>query len=159
LKNYYDLTTNAYLELGFSGAYGNNDSQADFQTILAGVDLTYKWVPADRSKYRTFEFRNELIFSHREEPVGDVNSIGFYSYIENKLNAQWWAGIRFDYTQLPETNDEYVWGISPCFTYWQSEFVFLRLQFSHYDLTYGDDENIVWLQSVWSMGPHKHEAY
>jgi hypothetical protein len=52
-----------------------------------------------------------------------------------------------------------LWGVSPYFTYWQSEFVFLRLQFSHFDLTYGKDENVVLLQSVWSMGPHKHEAY
>jgi hypothetical protein len=159
LKNYYDLTANAYLELGFSGAYGNNDPEGDFQTTLGGVDLTYKWVPAGRSKYRTFEFRNELIISRREETGSDVTSLGLYSYIENKLDARWWAGIRFDYTQLPDSNDEYLWGVSPYFTYWQSEFVFLRLQFSHFDLTYGKNENVVMLQSVWSMGPHKHEAY
>lgn len=159
LKNYYDLTTNTYLELGFSGAYGHNDHEAELQTILAGVDLTYKWVPAGRSKYRTFEFRNELIFSRREGLLQGVNSMGFYSYIENKLNARWWAGLRFDYTQLPEFNDEHAWGLSPHLTFWQSEFVFMRLQFSHFKRHDGDKENAFLLQSVWSMGPHKHEAY
>jgi hypothetical protein len=159
LKNYYDLTSNAYLELGFSGAYGHHDPEGDFKTILGGVDLTYKWVPAGRSKYRTFELRTELMVSHRQELTGNVTSFGFYSYIENKLNARWWAGLRFDYTQLPESNDEHLWGISPHFTFWQSEFVFIRLQYSHFNLTYGDNENVIMLQSVWSMGPHKHEAY
>jgi hypothetical protein len=159
LKNYYDLTTNAYLELGASGAYGHHDPDGKFQTFLGGVDLTYKWVPLDRSKYRTVEFRNELIISQREELTGDVTSYGFYSYIENKLDARWWAGIRFDYTQLPHSNNEYLWGISPHLTFWQSEFVFLRLQYSHLHRTYDEDENVLFLQSVWSMGPHKHEAY
>ncbi|MCG3156407.1 MAG: hypothetical protein DKINENOH_03031 [bacterium] len=159
LKNYYDLTTNTYLELGFSGAYGHNDLEAELRTILAAVDLTYKWVPAGRSKYRTFEFRNELIFSRREGLLQDVNSMGFYSYVENKLNARWWAGLRFDYTQLPESNDEHAWGLSPHLTFWQSEFVFMRLQFSHVKRHDGDRENALLLQSVWSMGPHKHEAY
>ena len=159
LKNYYDLTSNAYLELGFSGAYGPNDAGGDLQTILGGVDLTYKWVPADRSKYRTLEFRSELIISQREELGKDMNRFGLYSYLENKLDARWWAGIRFDYTQLPESDDEYLWGLSPHFTYWQSEFVFIRFQFSHFNLTSGQDENVFLLQSVWSMGPHKHEAY
>lgn len=120
LKNYYDLTSNAYLELGFSGAYGHHDPDGDFQTILGGVDLTYKWVPAARSKYRTFEFRNELIVSRRQELSGNATSFGLYSYIENKLDARWWAGLRFDFSQLPETNDEHLWGISPHFTFWQS---------------------------------------
>lgn len=159
LKNYYDLTANAYLELGASGAYGHHDPDGKFQTILAGVDLTYKWVPAGRSKYRTFEFRNEFIISQREETAGNVTSFGFYSYIENKLNARWWAGIRFDYTQLPHSKNEYLWGISPHLTVWQSEFVFLRVQYSHFHQTFGEDENLFLLQSVWSMGPHKHEAY
>jgi hypothetical protein len=159
LKNYYDLTNNAYLELGFSGAYGHHDPAGDFRTILGGVDLTYKWVPAGRSKYRTFEFRNEFIISHREVLLQDVISFGIYSYLENRLNARWWTGIRFDYTQLPESNNEYLWGVSPHLTYRQSEFVFIRFQLSHFQKTYGKNENVIYLQSVWSMGPHKHEAY
>lgn len=156
LKNYYDLTSNAYLELGLSGAYGHYNTEANLRSMLGGIDLTYKWVPAGRSKYRTLEFRNEFIFGSRED---NGNSYGWYSYIKNKLNASWWIGIRFDYTQLPNSQDEQIMGISPHLTFWQSEFVFIRLQYSYFDLSNGRSDNRVMLQSVWSMGPHKHEAY
>lgn len=159
LKNYWDLTSNAYLELGFSGAYGKHDSEQSLKTVLGGIDLTYKWVPADRSKYRTFEFRNELIYSRHEGLVEDSNSFGFYSYIDNKLSASWWAGLRFDYTQEPESHDDWLWGVSPYLTFWQSEFVFIRFQFSHFNSSHVKDENVILFQSVWSIGPHKHEAY
>ena len=158
-KNYYDLTPNSYLEFGFSGAYGHHDADAKLRTILGGFDLTYKWVPIGRSKYRTFEFRNELILSQRQKPGGNVNTFGLYSYIENKLNARWWAGIRFDYSELPTDPENHEWGISPHLTWWQSEFVFYRLQLSHFERNYGEDETVLWFQSVWSMGPHKHEVY
>ncbi len=159
LKNYYDLTSNTYLEVGVSGAFGHHDVEGEFRTIIGGLDLTYKWVPIGRSKYRAFEFRNELIVSRRETFTNDVTTFGFYSYVENKLDARWRAGVRFDYSQLPESNEENLWGVSPSLTYWQSEFVFLRLQYGHFNMTYGENENVVMLQSVWSLGPHKHEAY
>lgn len=159
LKNYFDLTSNAYLEVGLSGAYGSHDKMGELQTLLGGVDITYRWVPKGRSKYRTVEFRNELLLSNRQESTGEINSLGFYSYIANKLGARWWIGLRFDQSQTPFDNKEYLWGITPFLTFWQSEFVFIRFQFSHNEYTYGDNENVFIIQSVWSVGPHKHEAY
>ena len=58
-----------------------------------------------------------------------------------------------------DSNDEYIWGVTPCITFWQSEFVFLRLQYSFYNPNEGKNENMLLLQSTWSVGPHKHEAY
>jgi len=159
LKNYYDLTRNAYLEWGLSGAWGHHDEEARYQTLLLGGDLTYKWVPIGRSRYRTFELRAELLYSHRQEPQGYRDRWGLYGYIHNRLNARWWVGIRFDYSQIPTESNHWEWGGSLVLTFWQSEFVFFRLQYSHWERNFGKDEDILWLQSVWSMGPHKHEAY
>ena len=168
LKNYYDLTRNTYLEVGFSGAYGYNNKDSKLATTLAGVDLTCKWVPAGRSHYRTTEFRNELYFSRREGVQDNNNYFGFYSYVNNRMSARTWIGLRYSFSGMPAgpdsknyiiLDDENEWDISPTLDFWQSEFVMLRLQYSYTKRSYMDDDHSVFLQTVWSMGPHKHEAY
>jgi hypothetical protein len=44
-------------------------------------------------------------------------------------------------------------------TWWQSEFVYLRLEGRHADGSALPSTNELRLQAVFSMGPHKHEAY
>lgn len=159
LKNYWDVTQNAYLQLGLSGATGHNDPEGRYRTWLGGLDLTYKWVPAGRSKYRTFEFRSEWVGSRRETPTGKVESWGTYLFFQNKLNARWWIGARFDYTHLPDNASQTLKSGSVVLTFWQSEFVFFRFQLQRTLSTFSDDVTRAILQAVWSMGPHKHEAY
>ena len=159
LKNYYDLTSDSFLEIGLSGAYGHHDAEATLRTILGGLDLTYKWVPASASKYRTVEFRNELFYSNRKQNGGTVGSVGFYSYLTTRLDIRWLTGLRFDYTQDPDTGERHLWGLTPYFTFWQSEFVYIRLQYSYTRNFDGSSEHLFLLQVDWSVGPHKHEAY
>lgn len=159
LKSYWDVTDDAYLELGWSAAAGNNDADGRFRTWLGGLDLTYKWVPAERSLYRAFEFRSEWLASWRQTPAGRVRSWGAFASVQNRCGVHWWAGIRLDYTHLPDDASA-VWKAgSIVLTYWQSEFVFFRLQLQRTLCTPGADLTRVALQVVWSMGPHKHEAY
>lgn len=160
LKNYYDITRNTYFEFGLSGAYGYNDKDRRDATSLAGADVTWKWVPSGRSHYRTTEIRGEFVMSRRETATGDLDRIGFYTYLRNKMGARFWAGLRYSYSELPVSpRDDSEWDISPVIDFWQSEFVMLRLQYSHTERNYDDNDNAVFLQTVWSMGPHKHEAY
>jgi hypothetical protein len=160
LKNYYDLTRNTYLEIGLSGAHGHWDRVSGLETWLAGLDLTCKWTPAGRSHYRTIEWRNELFLSHREKEGGGFSDrFGFYSYVSNKLGAWSWLGVRFGFSQIPQVEDQYEWDISPYFDFWQSEFVMIRLQYSYTYRNYTENDHSFFIQSVWSMGPHKHEAY
>jgi len=164
LKNYYDLNRNTYMELGFSGARGYNDAHNKYFTTLGGADLTIKWVPAEHSHYRTIEFRNEFFVSHRERSTSDLDRYGFYSTLKSKCGPRFWYGIRFSYSQLPIpvstlSARDYEWDITPTIDFWQSEFVMLRLQYSYTERSYMKNDHSVFLQSVWSMGPHKHEAY
>jgi hypothetical protein len=164
LKNYYDLTRNTYMEFGFSGAHGYNDHPHKHFTTLGGADLTLKWVPADRSHYRTIEFRNEFFISHHEGPAKDLDRYGFYSSLKSKLGPRFWYGLRYSYSELPipvsaPSARDYEWDITPAIDFWQSEFVMMRLQYSYTKRNYMENDHSIFLQSVWSMGPHKHEAY
>ena len=160
LKNYYDLTRNTYLELGLSGAHGYNDKDNELKTSLAALDLTCKWVPAGRSHYRTTEFRSEFFFSHREGAKDNLDRFGFYSYINNKMGPRVWTGLRYSYSEMPrDIEDNHEWDISPTIDYWQSEFVFIRFQYSYTNRSYAENDHSLFIHTVWSMGPHKHEAY
>ncbi len=160
LKNYYDISRNAYIEWGLSGAYGKNDAAKNYYTTLGAVDLTYRWVPIGREHYRTVEFRNEFFYSRRQTEAGDLNRKGFYSYVTNRLGYRSWVGFRVGYSELPLSLEKKTeWDVSPYFDFWQSEFVMLRLQYSYTRYSYREDGHAVYVQTVWAMGPHKHEAY
>ena len=159
-KNYYDLTRNTYLEFGFSGAHGYRDKDLDEKTSLGGFDIACKWVPAGRSHYRTIELRSEVFFSHAEYLGEDLDRIGMYAYMTSKTSARTMCGMRYGYSELPYSiDDEYEWNIVPHFDFWHSEFVLLRAQYNYTKRSYDVDDHSVFLQTIWSMGPHKHEAY
>jgi hypothetical protein len=142
-----------------SGAYGFNNIVTHDRTTLAGLDLTYKWTPAGRAHYRTLIFRNEIFYNRHEEFNRTFDSFGFYSYITNKIGARSWIGLRVDYSELPGDRENYASSISPYFDFWQSEFVMLRMQYSYTHRSDIESDHSIQIQTVWSMGPHKHEAY
>lgn len=158
LKNYYDLTRNAYLEIGFSAAHGFQ-RLGRLKNTLLGADMTYKWAPAGRSRYRTIEFRQEYFWSFCETPDGTRKRFGGYMYLSAKSGARFWLGIRTGYSELPSRAMLTEWDLTPYIDFWQSEFVMLRLQFSHTRRNWADHDQSLFLQTVWSMGPHKHESY
>ena len=160
LKNYYDVNRNSYIEIGLSGAQGFNDNALKYQTQLAGLDLAYKWVPIGREHYRAIECRNEIIFSRMETVQGNRDRLNLYSYISNRLGMRYWVGLRYSYSELPwDAAKKTEWDLSPTLDFWQSEFVMLRLQYSYTQRSYAENDYSIMLQTVWSMGPHKHEAY
>jgi hypothetical protein len=180
LKNYYDLSPSTYLEWGIGGLWGWNEAEGNFTTRVLTFDASYNWTPLGRSKYREFTARGELFWVQRRQrrliaaydeanggvrpshlPMREevVHSVGLYAYIESKVNRQWTWGLRYDYVQLPDRKQDREWGLSPVLTFWQSEWVRWRLQFSHYERNFAPDENVVFLQVDFGAGPHRHEAY
>jgi hypothetical protein len=158
-KNYWDLNRSTYIECGLSGATGHNDSEETYRTVIGGADLKIKWAPPGRSKYRGIEWWTEALFSRRETVEGDIDSWGIFSFLQCRLGARWILGCRFDYSQLPHDNcvDEYGGAVNVDF--WQSEFVVCRLQYTHIERSFDEDDRRIIVQTVWAMGPHKHEAY
>jgi len=169
LLNYYDLTASSYLEVRLSGAAGRNDQpEGAFNSYIGSAGIAYKWAPVGREKYRTLEWKTEFIYSNQEFSLGNHQSIGFYSSIQNKLNARCWLSGRIGYSEIPYDPSQGEWDFTVAFDFWQSEFVFTRFQYQYNDRDiYGrknlagpfpSDHSFI-IQVVWAMGPHKHEAY
>jgi hypothetical protein len=98
------------------------------------------------------------------------HSWGAYSYVDYQLTTRMFAGMRFD-VALPTVRlqDLHAWDVVPYLTYWQSEFVYLRLQLSYGEnlpyllvddtLARRERDGRVMLQVNFAAGPHKHEKY
>lgn len=159
LKNYYDLSRSTYLEFGISAAAGRNDSPLNDRSWLGGADLTIKWAPPDRIKYRSVEWRNEMFWSSRDNGGVKRNAFGGFSSLQAKAGARLVLGGRLDYSQLPLNPDQNEWAAAANLDLWQSEWVFFRFQYRYTRRSYADSYNAFMFHLVWAMGPHKHETY
>ena len=132
---------------------------------MGSLGVTYKWAPVGREKYRTIDWRTELLYSYRKENTGNITSKGFYTTLQDKLNARFWIGGRIGYSEMPYDPGQYEWDYSVNIDFWQSEFVFTRIQYQYNQRnkystgTLLPDDHSLIIQVNWAMGPHKHEAY
>ncbi len=159
--NYWDLSDATYFEVGVSAATGVNDELGDFRTHVVGTDWTLNWTPPARALYKGLEVRGEFLWQRREELERTRDSFGAYTYATYKLNRRMFFGLRGDWTDLPEQPGSSVWGVSPYMDWWQSEWVRIRVQYSHSSRMFEEpeSENRLFFQVTWSLGPHKHERY
>ncbi len=92
--------------------------------------------------------------------VYDDHPWGMYTVIDYRLSPRFGIGGRFDYVEPvfalstdPRSADK---GFAAYLTFYQSEFVRLRLQYEHVDFASGDDDNRFYLQGTYAIGVHKH---
>jgi hypothetical protein len=185
LKSYWDLSDSAYLEFGLTGMFGFHNRRGVWQeghgltdepwrwTALGGADLTLFWSPPERARYLSITWRSEAYYAGKQQlpgsPTDFLHAWGVYSYLQAQLSARWFVGVRGDLALATlRPDDDLTWGITPFVTFWQSEFVYLRLEYQHaHDLPVTDpegamsrrtDDRLV-LQINFAAGPHKHEKY
>lgn len=176
LRNYWDLTSSTYLELGLSGMWGVNHRPEHLpeddplfvagandwrDTWVGGLDLTVSWAPLRFERYRGLTWRSELFAVRKEIPGDRIQALGAYSYLDARLSQTWVIGVRGDVTQPFEADNggKLDWAVSPYVTWWQSAWVKLRLQGTHLRRDGGQIDNRLVLQAVMSVGPHKHAQY
>ena len=82
-----------------------------------------------------------------------------YAYGQYQLSRRWYVGLRYQFGETLENDDDHQWDLGPLVTFWQSEWVRLRAQYDFVNKNFEESENRAFLQFTWSLGPHKHEAY
>jgi hypothetical protein len=160
LKNYWDLSPNTYFEVDLTGLHGVTDASGDLNHDFAALDLAYDWYPLGREQYRGFELRGMLLRSWLDlEDGSSLDSWGSYLYGQFKVARRWIVGLRGDWVQDQREAGHEFWGLSPYLTFWQSEFVRLRGQYSYRDDNWYGADNRFELQFTFAAGPHKHDSY
>jgi hypothetical protein len=158
IKNFWQLSRSTYMQLGFTGLGGATEGDTLGSRVL-GADFRLTWRPPNAGTRQDLTLRAEGYQFHANELGVSTDRYGMFADVNYKASRRWVLGLRYDYVQAPRGPYSSVWGLTPTITWWQSEFVFLRLEDDYrYDSVLGH-ENLALLQVVWALGPHKHETY
>ena len=180
LNGFWNLSASTDFDLGLSwirGTYMDDHNAGDRD--LYGAEMAFTWRPPGQSRYRGFTLRggvmalNGLISGEEHEHEDDepesedevsalVNerATGWWGAGELRLSQSWLVGGRFDRVEHPEDTSETAWVMSPTLTWWQSEFVRLRLEYDLLGRSFSPtNEGRLFIQVTMAMGPHKHETY
>jgi hypothetical protein len=158
LQNFWQLSRATYAQFGITGTGGNNDD-AGLRSRLAGLDFRLTYRPPMAGTRREITLRAEGYRLHATDLGTTTNRYGTFVDLNAKLTRRWVLGARYDYVEAPRGPTDTEWRLTPSLTWWQSEFVFLRLEGEHRDSDLEGTRNLLSLQAVWAMGPHKHETY
>lgn len=172
LASSFELTDNQTLVVGASAAFGPNDTGANAQTQIYGVDAYWKWKPADADAGFPFvSWQTELLYRRFEAaadplaptplPNETLRDWGAYSQVVWGFKPRWTAGLRGEYASgNPAVNDanEVFRGertrVSPALTFFPSEFSKIRLQYNYDHGELFGDEHSIWLQIEFMLGAH-----
>jgi len=164
LRGYQDLSESTNIDLGVSWARGHNPSgipldggpevAGRFITNLYGFDGTIRWKPLQRAIYHSFIARTEYIVSRRDQPDGLQNSSGWYVSGDYQFARRWFAGVRFDRSDLLTDARLHDSGGSLVLTYWPSEFSQVRGQFRRTNYAEGPAATEFLFQFQFAIGAH-----
>ncbi|MFZ4620980.1 MAG: hypothetical protein ACOYNS_10495 [Bacteroidota bacterium] len=158
LNNFFELSDNSTLGVGLSGLTGVN--ALDLNTVMAGIDLTYKWKPVRFNTYNSFTWQTEALLCRSDSAAGNaVQSYGAYTMFEYQIEKRTYVGARFDYSGLPmiERSDERT--ASLLLRFQPTEFQVLALEFQHVNRNYAPGFQQVVFRAIFGIGTHAAHAY
>ncbi|HZD05209.1 MAG TPA: hypothetical protein VE173_09835 [Longimicrobiales bacterium] len=157
VQGFFDLGPTRFLQLGATGVFADNEAEAlDLQSRLLGLDLYFRWTP--NILYRDFNLKAEWYFAEKEAPEESLAGNGGYLQANARLSRRWTLGLRGDFVNGFGPGPE-IFQLAPSVSWWQSEWVRLRLQYNLVKPEGSGADHTLLLQTVWAVGPHKHEAY
>ena len=158
LQSFWDLGAASYLQFGATGVTGKNDDVSLRRTQLLGLDVSYRWRPPSQARYRDLNLKAEWYFARKDFDLEELTGKGGYLQANYRLGQSWDVGARVDYLD-GYGDDPKLFQFVPTLTWWQSEWVRLRLQYNYLRPEGGGDSHTLLLQAVWAAGPDKHETY
>ena len=158
LQNFWQTSRSTYMQLGFTGVRGHSEDSS-LTTRLAGADFRFTWRPPNAGMRREVTLRAEGYQLRSKIGPAVDRRYGAFADLQLRASQRWVFGLRYDHVESPRGLEVDEWQVTPAITWWQSEFVLLRLQLErHHDSLDGTSNQLIF-QTVWAMGPHKHETY
>lgn len=159
LNGFWQLTRSTYAMLGVSGVYGTN-ADSSLETTLGALAARLTWRPPAEATRKEFTIRGEAFALRRRFAGAGPTRVGGYLGAQARLSRRWIAGLRADYVESPDPLiSSHQWETHAALTFWQSEFVYLRAEWTHRRDTLAPTTDRLSLHAVWAMGPHKHEIF
>jgi hypothetical protein len=156
VQNFWQLSRSTYGQIGFTALGGDADSA---RGRVLGADFRLTWRPPNAGTRQNVTFRAEGYRFRGHEPGSVTTRYGAFADLNWQASRRWIFGTRYDYVETPRGARTNEWQLSPTITWWESEFVYLRLEGQHHHDQLAGDQDRLLLQAVFAMGPHKHETY
>jgi hypothetical protein len=157
-KNLFDLSYTTSVEVGLSGATG--EDAFDGRSVVGGVDVTLKGHGSGRHQWNRFVWQNEYLFMSRPGAPDDARLGGAYSTFEYALTRRLWLGARGDIVGVPEPDEggrsyaaTLIGVLAP------TEFSALRVQAQRQFLPGGHTADSVVGQLNFTIGVHPAHSY
>ena len=158
LKDFFTLSDNSTLELGFTGITGPNDSSRT--TNIGSADLTFKWKPVKMNTYKSLTWQNEFYFSRANLLDSfSINSFGMYSFLQYQLAKRWFLTGRYDYAQKPYDKKIVEQAYSLTAGWYATEFSKIELEGKTTDDNIDKRFYQAWLRWIFVIGTHGAHQY
>ena len=178
LRNYWDFSQAANLEISASALAGHVEQPFDFgatdvNAIAAAQqvyssDITFRWRPLQQGLYRSFIAQAELYHQSNERnddpafagPNRDFT--GAYGFARWQVTRRWFVAARYDWLEDPELGGETLTAASGYLQWFPSEFSKLTAAFERLmpAASVGvEATNRILLQASFSIGPHKPHPF
>lgn len=178
LRNYWDLSEAANLEISASALTGRVEQPYDFgapdvnaiaaRQQLYGADLTFRWRPLQQGLYRSFIAQGEVYLQQNErndDPAfagPNRDFVGLYGFARWQVARRWFLAARYDRLEDPELGGETLTAASGYLQWFPSEFSKLTAAFERLmpDGSVGlEATSRVLLQASFAIGPHKPHPF
>jgi hypothetical protein len=162
---FWVLSPSTDVDLGLSWINGSyEDTTTLMDRNLMGAEVAFTWRPPARARYRGVTLRGGVMVLDGLVPSAQTGAAdrasGLWAALETRVGESWLVGARADRTESPLDADQTAWLLSPTLTWWQSEYVRVRLEYDLLGRSYiATNDGQVLLQVTFAMGPHKHESY
>ncbi len=158
LKNFWDLSRNATLELGMTGIIGVNDSSRT--TKFTALNLTYIFKPLQFNTYKSLTWQSELFYSDAElTDISSAKSWGGYSLISMQLARRWFLTGRGDYSQRPNSSSLKERSVSLMLGWFTTEFQKLEMELKRTTSNCSDSFNTALVRWIFIIGAHGAHKY
>jgi hypothetical protein len=154
----HDLARDWNVEVGGSWLTGKHNNSGSLDANLFGTDITLIHTdPTGGFFNQVFQF--EAIYGNTDIATANTeHAYGAFLLAQQQLDRDWYAGVRFDWTENALDRHQEVWGVSPYVSWYWSEFLRFRLEYQHKD---GDtpSEETLYFQATWVFGAHPPHPY
>jgi hypothetical protein len=158
LKNFFDLSANVTLELGFSGMTGSNFF--NFRTNIAAMDLTYKWKPVQFNTYQSFTWQSEAYFSNANiSKENIVNSFGMYSFINFQFSKRLFFTGMYSFSNKPYSASTRENSYSITIGWYATEFQKIEIEGKTTSSNMEKEHNQILLRWIFVIGTHGAHQY
>ncbi|MSQ02083.1 MAG: hypothetical protein EXR71_09360 [Myxococcales bacterium] len=155
-KNLLALSYETSVELGVSGAAGQNDDEG--LSKLGGVDITVKSHGRGSRQRNRLIWQSELMFLDRDGERGRTLG-GVYSTVEYSLTSRVWLGGRYDYLGIAGRDSDQAQAATAIFVYAPTEFSAVRVQAQRQWAPAGHTVDSVVGQLNFTIGAHPAHSY